>query len=238
MALECASSKAREVRCCACKDGRKLLALEARLGGCYCAPCKQRWWRSVFDGEAEGKVPAAWAVAMKDLPLRKTAESCLPRRPVTTHLMEKEGTHERMFDQGPRYGPVRFGGYDAQEAAEGPPTAPGKGKMGLLDVLSITVEPSPPVSKPDDSDYQGYEEKGLQRNGPRFSVPVNATPGSSVRQKRTGSVSDLPATGGVSAETRPLFSSPRLSEAQKRIREDQKGLCVGRKPKFLVPASR
>jgi len=186
-------------------------------------------------------------------------DRCL--RPVTVYLSESiRSTHRRLFDQGPRYGEPRFGGVqdedDVQKGLNSNPISrtganaaqqPGQGRQvgdnkppaKKLDLLvgnfSIKVEmpPSPPDAA--SVSYEGYEFKGPTRNpyGPRFSVPVvNALASASplVSSETSAGKKRTPEVGGRRA-------SARLSEAENRRREERMGLCVGRQPKFAVPAN-
>ncbi|KAM7198280.1 hypothetical protein V8F33_005071 [Rhypophila sp. PSN 637] len=234
MALECGKSPDGDAKCCACRDGRKFVALPTRLSS-FCPPCRSAWQR-----QPDKKIPAGWLLSEKDIPLRYFREGCLPRKPVTTYARESQETHSRQFDEGPRYGAPRYG--RKEEPVRSPPLPSNspfrrkspmesKGSPSVVAMSQYTVHVTP-LQPAQEVDYQGYEEKGPQRNGPRFTVvpdspspqPIPAPPRTQMDEKRHSAFTEPPKKKG---------STP--SDAEKQRRKEQAGLCVGRQPKFLVP---
>lgn len=179
MALECGNAPEGDAKCCACRDGRKFVGLTTRLAS-YCQHCRSVWQ------QATSKAPAGWSVSEKDIPTRYCREGCLPRRPVATYKRENQDKYCRQFDEGPRYGAPRYGRKEGTVVAHTPlasnnpsqrqSQAMSKLSSSMVAISQYTTQATiSPLQSPREPNYQGYQEKGPQRNGPRFTVAPDTT---------------------------------------------------------------
>ncbi|KAK3693192.1 hypothetical protein B0T22DRAFT_449131 [Podospora appendiculata] len=241
MALECFQSPVGQAWCCACNDRRKFLGTQERVAS-YCQPCRSRWERARVD-----EVPVAWTVGVSGLPERVEDERGRLREWVVRYEGEDdEGQYTGIGDEGPRYGAPRFGGKDDDK-----PPGPGMGAGKFMNLPKRKPIREPPRSKTvagdggdlmvssqqqevgAGTDYSGYEDKGPQRQGPRFSVPATVAiiPKSS---------SPSPAAVAQTASEKPgqgknASSGVQASQEDIQRQKDREGLCVGRQPRFMVP---
>ncbi|KAK4161724.1 hypothetical protein QBC43DRAFT_372097 [Cladorrhinum sp. PSN259] len=224
MALECTMSPSGgETWCCACKDGRKFVNLPNRLAT-YCVPCGTHWSQEA----ARGNVPVGWTVTLKDIPIIFQKEGCLPRKPKVEYPFEDKEKYQGIFDEGPRYGPPRFS--DGRPAAVELPTTT-TAKKQTKNTVTVTITPLSPVGP--EPDYAGYEEKGLQRGAPRFTVAPDPSwsPQAAVDPMSEKSAPAPP----ISAPAPKTAADKAASRAEKQRRKEQAGLCKGREPVFQVP---
>jgi len=201
MALECWKSAPGQVWCCACQDGRKFLSPTQRFAS-YCPPCQVHWpkvpaaalpaaWtvnlKDLPDRVAkEGCLPRRVMVSYgseEETKYKKMFDEG-PR-----YGAPRFGRDDDEEDNRPRVAeldaPSMLGGWPA------PATGAGRKKFKFskdgVDAVSAATGPPPqsptsPASPPirtqhtaeteAGTDYSGYEEKGLQHDGPRFSVPA------------------------------------------------------------------
>ncbi|KAK3332845.1 hypothetical protein B0T19DRAFT_416618 [Cercophora scortea] len=254
MALECLHSPAGQAWCCACNDRRKFLSTMERLAS-YCRPCRSRWERARVD-----EMPAAWTVGVQGLPERVEDDRGKLRGWVVSYEGEENnaGKYAGMADEGPRYGAPRFGSEDDKWAAQrrrreraggGSPAVPKKkpvrepprmknpsGDWGdLVSEERVPTSTTSPRPGEVETDYSGYEEKGPQRQGPRFSVPATV----SVPKPISSPPSPAPAVSQTEKPGQEKSASAAvvpLSQEDRQRRRDREGLCVGRQPRFMVPA--
>ncbi|KAK0726067.1 hypothetical protein B0H67DRAFT_572290 [Lasiosphaeris hirsuta] len=265
MALECTTSNAGDASCCACRDGRKFISVQERFRTGYCVPCRQRWekgnklppsWLVTMKDLPVRKTVGDRCVrpvaVYPSESIRGTHRGMFDQGPRYGEPRfggaQDEGIPEDNNNSNdttttspdPSNGP-RVAGISKWITKPTPTT-----KMDWLppDDQSINVEL--PAPRPDTVSYEGYKEKGPTRNpyGPRFSVPVIAPP--SMASTLMSPVSLGNAAAGMnrssttvvgSTETASTRASTRLSETEKRRREERIGLCIGRQPKFVVPAN-
>ncbi|KAK6544700.1 hypothetical protein TWF694_001386 [Orbilia ellipsospora] len=240
LALDCEKSPVGEVWCCACKDGAKYIKLQDRLRR-YCGQCRSFWNQAIGRG---AKVPLTWGLDMADITAIKITKPPIPPKPQTSYPDEDPNTHRRMFDEGPRYGPPRYGRDEPDRIMGGSGGFNGKSwaTSNLDKDFYNNVKITASQKKGPESDYSGYEDVGPQRDQPKLTVPTTAAtsiPRKSVplRMPVSRKEVEVPLPTEKAPETRNSSApTPRaLSTSEKRREKEREGLCVGRAPKFLVP---